>query len=809
MRNILISISVIVISLLNTTAYAQTDVTGRVLDSETREGEVAAIVQLLRSGENLTYTITDSTGFFILRAKAGDTLTIKIENLGRKTVEREFTAAGSTMDLGEILMEYDAETLKESSVSALRTLVKIDADRLSYDVEHDIDAKSLTALDLLRKVPMVTVDAQDNITVNGNSSFKVYVDGRPNQMLSNNPSQMFKVMPASMIKSIEVVTNPGAKYDAEGAGGVLDIKTMAGGSDSIVQDGIFGTVTSGADTRGRLNGGFNLNAKKGKWTFGANINGMFENVGGVESITNYTYLESATSISSHSTSSNRQRGVMSNLSVSFEPDTLNLFTASAGFNRFAHTTDMTGARTDYIIAGVNTGGYGHDALNSGSWNFVSASADWQHTFAGDRDKTLTVSYQFSGTPMTGDGVTSLRYDDGREEERTSTTRDMNAEHTLQTDFTAPLGKNQTLSSGLKYIYRHNSANDAFNGIPSIYDYYNHIGAAYAEYSATISSLVLTAGVRYEHTFQRVDYAEATKNFNINYPSLVPNASLQWNLPKAGNISLSYNMRIRRPGINALNPYVEQLLPTEKSYGNPDVHAQRNHRISFGYNLATPKLVLSLRMTERFSRDGISEYSFYEDGVLNNTYGNIVNRNTTGLDLYANYNISSKTRVYVNGDIDYTVFRSDILGQGNRGWEIGGFAGFQTSIFWDMRLSLNTFVRGRDYSLQGYSRGFQFGMLGLSKSFLDDRLSVSLQGTTPLNFGKLEIYECSKGDGFTSDTAIRVPVQSIGLSISYSFGKGNRFGGGRQVRRSIDNDDLEGGSNNAVENGGGISIPGQY
>ena len=256
------------------------------------------------------------------------------------------------------------------------------------------------------------------------------------------------------------------------------------------------------------------------------------------------------------------------------------------------------------------------------------------------------------------------------------------------------------------------------------------------------------------------------------------------------------------GINSLNPYVEQLLPTEKSYGNPDVRAQKNHRISFGYNLATPKLVLSVKLAERFGRDGISQYSFYEDGVLNHTYGNIVNSTTSGLDIYANYNITSKTRIYVNGDVDYTVFKSDILGQSNQGWGMGMFAGCQTTIFWDMRLSLNTFIRGNDYELQGYSKGMQFGMLGLTKTFFDDKLSVSLQGVSPLSFGKLEIQDYSWGEGWRSENLTKVPVKSIGFNISYSFGNSQMMGGGKRVRHSIENDDMEQGSG-----GGGISVPG--
>ena len=804
MKNIFLSI--LAFTFLSTSTYAQTNVKGRVLDSETREGEVAAIVQLLRSGENLTYTVTDSTGVFFLKTKANGTLTLRIENLGRKTIEREINANGNTVDLGDILIENDAETLQESSVSALRTLVKIGADRLSYDVEHDIDAKSMTALDLLRKVPMVTVDAQDNITVNGSSSFKVYVDGRPNQMLSASPSQMFKVMPASSIKSIEVVTNPGAKYDAEGTGGILDIKTMGGTPGSVVQDGIYGTVMSGIDSRGRLDGGLSLNAQKGKWSFGANIHGMRENFSGIESHNISTYESTATTIESLTNNvGNKGGGMFSNLTVGFEPDSLNLFNLSVGFNHFGHQNIGIGGRTTYTVAGVPTMGYTQDMDNQMAMSFINTSFDYQHSFAGNRDKTLTLSYQYSGHPQKNNSDYTLTYDDGREENRRSVMDDISSEHTFQADFTTPIGKNQTLSSGLKYIFRHNSANDAYNDVPSIYDYYNHIGAAYAEYTATINKMVLTAGLRYEHTFQKVDYDKADKNFNINYPNLVPNASLQWNLSQASNLSLAYNMRIRRPGINSLNPYVDQSDPNIRYYGNPDVRAEQNHRISLAYNYASPKWVISLKMRERLGKGGISEYSFYDGNVLNTTYGNIVNHSSTGLDLYANWNISGKTRLYVNGDLDYNIYNSEELGLRNSGFDYGAFAGFQTSIFWDMRLSLNTFIRGGDISLQGRSAPFQFGMMGLTKTFFNEKLSVSLEGMTPLFSRYLTIEEYSWGKDFEVKNIVKVPVQSVGIHISYTFGE--MRGGSKKVRRGINNDDVDQNTSDGsmIPGGGGMGM----
>ena len=145
--------------------------------------------------------------------------------MGRKEIVRrvQLTEAGGIIDLGNLLVQDDTKQLKGVEVVAQKPLVKMETDKMTYDVQSDNDVKTNTVLDMLRKVPMVTVDGQDNITVNGQGSFKVYVDGKPNVMFSSNPSQIFKAMPASAVKSIEVVTNPGAKYDAEGVGGVLNI----------------------------------------------------------------------------------------------------------------------------------------------------------------------------------------------------------------------------------------------------------------------------------------------------------------------------------------------------------------------------------------------------------------------------------------------------------------------------------------------------------------------------------------------------------------------------------------------------------
>jgi hypothetical protein len=161
--------------------------------------------------------------------------------------------------------------LKGVEIVAQKPLVKMEVDKMSYNVAEDEDSKSNTVLDMLRKVPMVTVDGQDNITVNGSSSFKVYVDGMPNPMFSSNPSMVFKSMPATAVKSIEVMTNPGAKYDAEGAAGVLNI-VMNRQNPQAAQslNGYNGTIRATVGTK-QLGASAFINGQQGKLSYSANV----------------------------------------------------------------------------------------------------------------------------------------------------------------------------------------------------------------------------------------------------------------------------------------------------------------------------------------------------------------------------------------------------------------------------------------------------------------------------------------------------------------------------------------------------------
>ena len=768
-------------------AQQQTVVCGAVLDSLTRQGEPSAVVQFFKAPDAdkpVAFTTTDLDGRFCQLLPGKGEYTLLFSGVGRQDRRVVFTLDGEeNFSLGEILVQDDVQSLKSATVTAQRPLVKMEVDRMTYNVADDDDSKTATVLEMLRKVPMVTVDGQDNITVNGSSSFQVTVDGKPSQMFSSNPSQVFKMMPASSVSDIQVITNPGVRYDAEGVGGVLNIVTNreATGGQSVA-DGFYGSVRAMGSTRGG-GGGLMLSQQTGKFAWTLNGNGMYMSMPGTTTdITREMLGGAGLTTKTHSETAMKMPMVMGNFSASYEFDAQNLVSASAGLMHFGDS--MQGLTSTSISSALAGSGYSYNGttLTRMTANNITASIDYQHLWSDNPGRSFILSYQFAGSPSTtvsentfpNAAIPGLDLSDRKNDGRQGS-----SDHTVQADFTTPLGQSSTLSTGVKFISRVSSSfqqNYLWNGSTWVYtpagsldySFSNRIGAAYGEFKTTLGAVSLMGGLRYEYTWQNVSYASGQgQDFSTSYGSLVPTASIQWNLSQTSNLGLSYNMRISRPGISYLNPYVDTTDPLARSYGNSKLDIERGHNISLVYNLYSPKWIVNLTLRETLTAGGISPYSFYDaDGLLNTTYGNIVTSSVTGLNAFVNWNAGSKTRIYLNGALNWTDLSSKVLDQHNSGLGFNAMLGVQQTLPWDLRLSANVIATGRNYTLQGWSTGMSMGMLGLTKSFLDDRLGISINYTLPLSGCKgLEMRSYSSGADYRSESINVIPMQNLNISIS--------------------------------------------
>ena len=787
----------------------QTTVKGTLMDEASGETEPFATVRVFKTGKAdkpVAMFLTDENGQFSKEVKARGKHDIVFSSVGKEDLRRTIDLGdATTLDLGTLTIKPGETLLKGVEVVAQKPLVKMDVDKMSYNVSEDEDSKSNTVLDMLRKVPMVTVDGQDNITVNGSSSFKVYVDGLPNVMFSSNPSMVFKSMPATAVKSIEVMTNPGAKYDAEGAAGVLNIvmNKQGGpqGGSAPSMNGYNGTVRASAGNR-QLGGSAFISGQQGKLSYSANVMYSYNKPGSTTMEMSQTQDSGASQVMT-SESDVKTPFTMGSITLGYQLDQMSAINATASLNSMTMKNSGTTLTTMGGAPYGNGFSYSSTADTKNSRTSFSGSIDYQRFFNKEHTQSLAFTYQLNYSPATTETTNSfdnpqlstLRSSSarllpkGRKNSQFSTPLDLTnrysenenktTSHTFQLDYTMPLAKGQTLNLGGK-LQLHDAMSDAKYYLKGVYDpttssdyeYKNTILAGYGEYVGQWNKLGAKAGVRYEHTWQNVVYRLGNgQDFSTCYGSLVPTASLQYNLGTGSNLGLTYNMRISRPGISYLNPYVDKTNPIALTYGNPDLDVEKAHNVALVFNMFTPKLMVNLNLHHNFVDNAISQYSFYDaDNLLNTTYGNVVRSHQTGMNAYVNYLLGKNTRLFFNGGVNYTDLSSDALGQSNSGWTANAMLGLQQTLPWDLKLSAFAITSTKNYTLQGWSGGFNLLTASISKSLLKDKLTLSLSGLTGLNKGgKLNIESYSRGLNFASSTNIKVPIYGVTFTVSYTFG----------------------------------------
>lgn len=594
-------------------------------------------------------------------------------------------------------------------------MVKADIDKIEYNVQDDPDAQSNSVLEMLRKVPLVTVDGEDNIQVNGSSSFKVYVNGKPNNMMSNNPTEVLKSMPANSIKHIEVITNPGPKYDAEGVGGILNIVTVGSGLE-----GYTATFSANVSNRGAGGGAFGT-IKSGKLTVSARYNYNYNDQprnysSGSQHVTSEAVTENSSNLDYDGSNKGHGSFQSGSMEASYEIDTLRLVTMSFGLwgggNKSNGSTDYIATFPENINAAPI---YSYSAFNrsKSSWYSIDGGVDYQRLFK-VKDRMLTFSYKINTRPQTSDSYTEYEIDKGYNPDWADYLKRLRnlhndgeqntTEHTFQADYTTPIGKLHTLEAGAKYILRNNSSEDdrfdaddtgkyEYNKEQSShYKHLNDIIAAYLGYGLKVKRLSGRLGVRYEHTIQDVKYLVGRgEDFTKNFDDVVPSASIGYKLTDMSNLRLGYNMRIYRPGIWYLNPYLNDTDPSYISQGNSELDSEKSHAFNLSYSNFTQKFNINLSARYSFTNNSIENVTKLMPDteieglknptgkdVLYSTYANIGKTRRASVSAYVNWNATPRTRIYMNMSGDYSYMEGS-EGMRNDGWSLFAYGGAQQTL----------------------------------------------------------------------------------------------------------------------------------
>ena len=761
-------------------------VTGTVVDSLSGKGIEYPTVALFSDSLKLIKAVAGGAdGKFTIEAPAPGSYYISGSMIGYSNSKDLLTIkeTDKKIDFGLIRL-IEGMQLKEVTVTAVQPLIKNEPDKLTYNLESDPQTASSPLVDILRKVPMLSVDGEDVVRLNGETNFKVLVNGRSSGLLVKNFKDAIKAMPASSIKSIEVITNPPAKYDAEGIGGVINIIT-----NRKTTSGYNGSINAGLNTLGGYNGGGYISAQLGKLSLSTNIyTGKQVSKGSYYTSESENYLSDDFKYSLSSGTSNSE-SQFNNLSIeaSYEIDSLNLITLS-GWGYLGNSTSIgTSLMESRNANNILSRKYSTTNISDYLYGTGSGSLSYQKTFK-KPDQNLTFSYSIDASPtesdFTNNVVPELNFSQYSQK---SANKAMGLEHTLQADYYNPIGKKHNIETGIKYILRQNFSDtdvEIFNPIDGIWkeapekvndlDYDQHIGNMYGGYAFKHKSLSLKGGFRMEYTIN--DGISKSSDGNITFTNkqfdVVPYINFSYMLKKGNSVSASFTQRLNRPGIWHLNPYVNDNDPMNISYGNPNLETVRRNSITFGYRKSSQTWNLNVNLNGNFTRNNIERIRRVDaDGISRSTYENIgINRNYR-LNFNYSYRRGEKLNIYVNGGIAYTTISSPELNLSNDGLSYFGGAGLSAKVWEKGTVNLNGFVYGGDVSLQGRNPVNYTSSIGFSQRFFKDKLTLSLYVSEPLS--KTKSYKYNSEDiTYKMSTESVYVRRSANISLYWRFGKFN-------------------------------------
>lgn len=778
-------------------AAAKVTVTGHInatiLDSATKKPIDYASVSLIRlkDKKSVNGAVTDSKGKVSLQNVAPDRYSLSVGFMGYKTKAVLVTTTPEKPDLnaGTILIVGKESNLKEVSIVGTTPMIENKIDKVVYNADQDVTTAGGNGSDVMRKVPMVTVDIDGNPTLRG-AAVRVLINGKPSGTMSNSVADALKMIPAEEIKSVEVITSPSAKYDAEGAGGIINIITK-----KKTAEGINGNVSASAGTR-QNNGNFSLNVKKGRLAVNTNFGGQYA----IPQDTRFEALNE--NFSSGSTI--RQEGITKakrysyngGAGLDYDINAYNSLSTTVKYTDFSNGSDGTfNVRNTSAATSTN---YLRYSKNSFASNNVDWSADYRHTTKKQGEEFSIAGQASFGRNTTEFNTYNMFEDGGSSTPAVGNNTGKNNEYTLQSDYTYPFTKDLILETGIKGIAR--NIKSKYESSDQDFDYTQNVGAGYGVLSFKLSkSIDVKGGLRAEYTDIH-GVSGTSLNFKNDYFNLFPSAIISKKLKGSSTLKLSYNKRVQRPSLTFLNPFLNRTDPENQSQGNPNLKPEISDMIELGYSTFIKGSVINASVFYRETQDVI-ENLFYPDQKLT-TYTNIGKNKSYGTNVFASYNplpkwtlmgnfslstydvkneiTNVRTGVYAN----YNIFlRSAIAFKG----------GWNTELFGVYSGSKRTF--------QGTTGAMSFYGGAFKKDIMKKKATV---GVNMLNvFSRdLHIETDNQGTNFVQRTNIYYPLRSFGLNFSYKFGKMN-FNAPAKRKKGVNNDDLKQDENNAGGLGGGM------
>lgn len=785
-------------------------VTGYLIDSTENKPVDFASVALISQSTNkpVDGAVADQVGKFSMSKIPNGQYKLVVSFLGynSKTIAVEISAKNDNVDLGIIKMVPSAKVLQEVTVEGQRVLIEEKVDRTVYNAEKDETNKGGDATDVLKKVPMLSVDLDGNPSLRGSTNVKVLINNKPSTIMASSIADALKQIPADMIKTVEVITSPSARYDAEGSSGIINIVTKKN-----TLQGLTYNFDSSVGIRGS-NLSMSGNFRNKTWGLSLGGFGRSEyNVSGTFNSIQRTIGSNGGTTENLQSSESRRQGLFGNYQLGFDWDInkQNSLTGSARFglrNGNNWQDNLQQIRNGVLNSLRNTNSLDQSAN-------MDINIDYTKTFDKPQ-KEFSILTFYSRNNRTNDFYNDIMNPNSTMSQIMSSIKNenisYNQEATFQLDYQTPITKTQMIEFGGKGIVRNVSSdyssfiNPTGNNeagyrkvnlalLPSnVFDYDQNILSAYSSYTFTTKNKwSVKMGARYEYTTIDARQKEGA-SWNIpSYGALVPSVNFSKNLRK-GTWRFSFNRRLQRPSIQFLNPNVNASNPLIISTGNPALDPEFTNNYEVGYSTFFKQTYISSALFVRHATGAITNIRQVVGDTIKSKPFNIGSETAYGLNFNSNINLSNNFMLGGGADLSYVVLANNVpdplLNAKNEGFvaNFRMFSNYTLGKGWGLQAF--GFYRAKQVQLQGTQGGFGVYSLSVRRDFKNKKGSFGFGAENFLAEGIRVRNETITPTIQQTSTSFN---RNLSFKVNFSFRFGQMSFTGKR-KKSVNNDDQKDG-----------------
>lgn len=768
-------------------------ITGKILDASTKKPVEFTTITARHARDTSFFTgaLADAKGEFLLDKLKPGRYYLTYSFIGYKTIKDTVlvTPQQPEVSVGTKLLEVDAKTLGQVTIEEEKDNFQLAIDKKVFNVEKDLVSAGGSAIDVLKQVPTVNVDIDGKISLRGSENLMIFINGRPSGLTAQNREQILQQIPASNIDRIELITNPSAKYDAEGMSGIINIITKRN-----IADGMSGSITAGVGTYHKYNASATLNYRTEKLSTSNTLGFRYSRYmfWGYNNRTNL--IDSADSYTINQQNDGYTRDISPTFSgnIDFTPNAKNTIGLTY---LFSYGNGVRPELIDYQFLNANDWVTRIYQRNTNTPN-ESYSADGGINYAlklpkYNRELTASSSISFNHSANRGD----FRQQEFTLDNIPDTTRLPSLSHNIQynqsivsvtqMDYTHPFAQKYKFETGWKVNIRqfdNEMIADSFdynqnnwiidNGLTNRFIYLENVNAVYGTFSGSVKEKFgYQVGLRVEQTNIRGEQTVGNIGFTKNYINFFPSVFLSYKVGKGNEFQLNYSRRINRPGLRSLNPFADYEDPLNIRKGNPDLNPENIDALEFNYSKQWKNHTLVATAYFRHVNGIIQRYRSVDSlGVSTVTFLNLDYSINFGFELVAR----NRWFKWWNSTSTVSVFRNQVFGQNQEG-ELNA-----TNFSYNIRLQ-NSFKIGKNMELQlsfnlngpnVFPQGVMAEVWGLDAGyrldFLKNKASLTLNVSDI--FDTRRFYVDTRGINFYGDVYRKRETRVATIQFTYRFGK---------------------------------------